>query len=260
MEFKDFTPAFIKAKIRELNHTLPSNQKQVLNEGRMDDSRWFQFGSASANTDISRFADNEAVVDLIQAILYILPLWLKYGGQEKKNCLVTCSLKRRLEYFFEYTVSHVDLSLPPPPVCYPVFQDFCLAPFFATLLTDQVSTAFCYFRECVVLAMIINGMRYKFDKAHYQYFLFPASVVAKVKPENLYTFLKRHPQPVGLRSLSHVFKPTLIRKYEMQAAERRRMAYKCIRFAILSQPRYLPTDLWRLIAWVVIDHVNRQVM
>jgi hypothetical protein len=28
----------------------------------------------------------------------------------------------------------------------------------------------------------------------------------------------------------------------------------------LSQPRYLPTDLWRLIAWVVIDHVNRQVM
>jgi len=237
MEFKRYTPEYVKARILELNVTLPDHQRQVLCESRMDTSDSFDFiDGPSPNNDIARFAKKESMIYLILAMLYLLPLRLRYAGREKKNERVT---------------SRLTLSWKP------FFFAECLAP----LMTDLIANikSYYYIRECCVLAMMINGIPYDFrtdpfQKDGYKYFYFHASEFIEQSNQNLYIFLKFH------RLSTSVLLPKLQLKFEKRAIHRRQKAYEALRMTMLSAPRFLPGDIWRMIASIVIDDVKRTVV
>lgn len=253
MEFKRFTPEYVKARILELNATLPDHQRQVLCESRMDTSDSFDFiDGPSPNNDIARFAKKESMIYLILAILYLLPLQLQYAGKEKKNERVTSRLTQPLRHFFNY-----DVKYAADPVVKTSYLARCLAPLMTDLITQVKS--YYYIRECFVLAMMINGIPYDFrkdpfQKDGYKYFYFHASKVPEEDYENVYNLLMFH------RLSTSVLLPKLQLKFERKAVHRRQKAYEAIRTTMLSAPRFLPSDIWRIIASIVIDDVYRTVV
>ena len=111
---------------------------------------------------------------------------------------------------------------------------------------------------------MIYGYEYDFDSRNPSYFYFNnAKQVKCLNKENLYTFLKYNHMPTTLKINSGFkiekilkFGPKLICRFESNAVQRRKLAYKAIQTTMLCSPRALPTELWQIITAFVINSVN----
>jgi hypothetical protein len=274
MEFRSFSPTFIKKRINEIWSSIPKPQQ-------------ISFKYYYENFDHKNI--EESFVTDIQAILFLMPfLYKKTKKRVGFSQQVASSQRNNFVYYFQVVKfrrqlaitsnrqDYLKLKFPKndhssiTPNDMLVATLLLLPPVFNIRLINKTNSSSWglddddEFRCAFIMAFMIYGYEYDFDSSNPSFFYFNnAKQVKCLNKENLYTFLKYNHLPTKLNlnrySYNQILKfdPKLICRFESNAVQRRKLAYKAIQTTMLCSPRALPTELWQIITAFVINSVNR---
>ena len=274
-EFRSFSPMFIKQRISEIWSSMPNPQK-------------LRFKKYYRHFDYKNI--EESFVTDIQAILFLMPFLYKktkktvgFSQQVASSQRINfVNYFRQVEFRRQLAITsnrqdYLKLKFPEkyPTAIQPndmlVATLLLLPPVFNIRCINKTN---CYsrdddeFRCAFIMAFMIYGYEYDFDSSNPSFFYFNNAKQLKfLNKENLYTFLKYNHMSATLKINSGFkiekilkFGPKLICRFESNAVQRRKLAYKAIQTTMLCSPRALPTELWQIITAFAINSVNRVVL
>ena len=275
MEFRSFSPMFIKKRINEIWSFMPDPQKKSF--------KYYYEDFDHKNIE-------ESFVTDIQAILFLMPFLYKKTKKRvgfsqqvtsfERNNFVSyfqeVKFRRQLaitsnpEDFFKFPApedffkfpAHNDMLVSTLLLLPPVFNiRFINTEIYSSWERNRLDDEF---RCAFIMAFMIYGFEYDFNSRNPSFFYFNnAKPIRCVNKENLYTFLMYNHMPTTFLFKRYnynqilKFEKKLICRFESNAVQRRKLAYKAIQTTMLCSPRALPTELWQIITAFVINSVNR---
>jgi len=260
-KLKNYTPALVRQRVRELDASLPLEEKIALANEQMGNEYKLQQDLFHSQKDLVMFKHDDIVhfkqqqqqyqmlhkdlsafltdeyVHKILAILFLLPIFFRPA---KRKYDLTAQIKHELETYLEsvdgtYFYYHKEFPC----------KWLLNSPIFPPSCDDREKYGYIC-RESVVLALMIHGFKYQFNTRTTYLFNFLAEPVKRLRKETAYNFLMDYELPLPPRYPSKM----LIERFQFnrkrrQDCERLYTTMLCVK---KMKKMLLPKELWQLIA------------